>query len=93
MSKFKINFIGSLGCLILLTILITPSSAQSTEQININTASIEELMRLPYVGNTVAHRIFEYRQKHGPFKRPQDIVIIKGLSAKRYRQISSLIRI
>ena len=50
-------------------------------------------MRLPYVGQTVARRILEYRRKHGPFKRSQDIIIIKGLSAKRYREVAHLIRI
>jgi competence protein ComEA len=71
--------------------LLSPGRAQ--ERINLNTASVAELTRLPFVGNTVAHRILEHRRKHGPFKRPQDIIVIKGLSAKRYRQIAHLIRI
>ncbi|MBS1806878.1 MAG: helix-hairpin-helix domain-containing protein [Acidobacteria bacterium] len=72
-------------------LLLSPTWAQ--ERINLNTAPVEELMRLPYVGQTVARRILEHRQKHGPFKRPQDIIIIKGLSTKRYREIAHLIRI
>ena len=74
-----------------LCLLISPGKAQ--ERINLNTASAEHLMRLPYVGQTVANRILEHRRKHGPFKRPQDLIVIKGLSAKRYRQIAHLIRI
>jgi competence protein ComEA len=72
-------------------LLLSPGRAQ--ERINLNTASAEELTRLPFVGATVAQRILEHRRKHGDFKRPQDLIIIKGLSAKRYRQIAHLIRI
>ena len=67
--------------------------SQTNERINLNTASGTELMRLPYVGQTVARRILEHRSKHGPFKRLQDVIVIKGLSAKRYREIAHLIRI
>jgi len=63
------------------------------EQINVNTATIEELMRLPGIGPTLAARIVEYRTKHGFFKRPQEIIIVRGMSARRYRQIAHLIRI
>lgn len=65
---------------------------QSEERININTASIEELKRLPGVGQKLAERIIAHRSKHGAFKRPQDIVIVRGFSANRYRQLAHLIR-
>jgi competence protein ComEA len=66
---------------------------QSEERININTASATELTRLPGVGPTLAASIIEHRRKHGPFKRPQDIIIVRRVSAKLYRQIAHLIRI
>ena len=72
---------------------MSPVRSQTDGRVNLNTASAAELMRLPFVGNTVAQRILGHRQKHGGFKRPQDLIIIKGLSAKRYRQIAHLIRI
>ncbi len=80
-------------CLLLFAfcLLLAPGRAQA--RINLNTASAAELTRLPYVGQSVAQRILDHRHKHGPFKRPQDLIIIKGLSAKRYREIAHLIRI
>jgi competence protein ComEA len=71
--------------------VVIPS--QNEERININTASVEELTRLPGIGPSIATRIVERRRKHGPFKRPQEIIVVRGMSAKRYRQISHLIRI
>ncbi len=74
-------------------LLLSPVRSQTDRRINLNTASAAELMRLPYVGSTVAQRILAHREKHGAFKHPQDLIVIKGLSAKRYREIAHLIRI
>ena len=68
------------------------SSSQNEERIDINTATVEELQRLPGIGPALASRIVEHRRKHGPFKRPQDVVIVRGMSAKLYRRIANLIR-
>lgn len=81
--------------LILLFFSIPGFSNQQTSEtrININTASAQELMQLPGIGQVCANRIVEYRRKHGAFKRPQEIIIVQGMSAKRYRRIAHLIRI
>jgi competence ComEA-like helix-hairpin-helix protein len=55
--------------------------SQNDERININTATAEELERLPGIGPTLASRIIEHRRKHGRFKHPQDIIIVRGMSA------------
>lgn len=89
----KTRLIGVICGLFFLLFFSSIGYSQTNGRINLNTAPAAELMRLPYVGQTVAHRITEYRRKHGFFKRPQDIIIIKGLSAKRYREIAHLIRI
>ena len=70
-----------------------PISFIQEERININTASIEELKRLPGVGQKLAERVIAHRTKHGAFKRPQDIIVVRGFSARRYRQLAHLIRI
>src|SRR5262245_733974 len=72
---------------------VSISSPQNEERININTASVEELQRLPGIGPALASRIVEHRRKHGLFKRPQDIVIVRGMSAKLYKRIAHLIRV
>ncbi|HEY8459158.1 MAG TPA: helix-hairpin-helix domain-containing protein [Blastocatellia bacterium] len=69
------------------------SGSQGEERININAASAEELRELPGIGPALASRIVEHRRKHGMFRRPQDIVIVRGMSAKLYRRIAHLIRV
>jgi len=70
------------------------SRPQNEERININTATDKELQRLlPGVGPALASRIVEHRCRHGLFKRPQDVVIVRGMSAKLYRRIADLIRV
>ena len=89
------------GFLFGLALILAPPSAaasishpQNEERININTASVEEMQRLlPGVGPALASRIVEHRRRHGPFKRPQDVVIVRGMSAKLYRRIANLIRV
>ncbi|HWQ35998.1 MAG TPA: helix-hairpin-helix domain-containing protein [Blastocatellia bacterium] len=73
-------------------LLLSPALAQQEERINLNTASARELMRLPGIGPTLAQRIVEHRHKHGPFRRPQDVIIVHRMNAKLYRRIAHLIR-
>jgi competence ComEA-like helix-hairpin-helix protein len=88
------------GFLFGLAFILAPPSAtasisrfQNEESININTAPVEELQRLPGIGPALASRIVEHRRRHGPFKRPQDVVIVRGMSEKLYRRIAHLIRV
>lgn len=65
----------------------------SSQQLNINTASADDLLRLPHVGPVVAGKIIEYRDKFGPFKRIEELMMIDGMSDARFRRIRSLIRV
>lgn len=48
-------------------------------KININTASVKELMTLKGIGHKVAERIVEYREAHGPFKKADDLRKVEGV--------------
>lgn len=60
-----------------------PGIAAGPKQVNINTASAEELMTLQKIGPKCAERIIEYR-KNTPFEKPEDIMNVKGIGPKTW---------
>lgn len=60
--------------------------------ININTASKEDLMRLPGVGEATAEKIMEFRQTK-KFRRPEDIMQIKGIGKKKFEAMREFVEV
>ena len=60
--------------------------------ININTASLETLEKLPHIGEKTAREIIEHREKFGKFRKPEDLLLIRGISDVKFREMRSLIK-
>lgn len=56
-------------------------------KLNLNTASAQQLTTLPGVGEKLAARIVEYRQKAGAFKSIQELMNVKGIGEKNLERI------
>jgi len=69
------------------------TNKQPTTKININTAPADELEKLPGIGKGLATRIVEHREKYGPFRKPEYLIIIRGISDKRFRALQDLITV
>jgi competence protein ComEA len=70
-----------------------PARALETPRVNINLASAAELEKLPGVGPALAARIVEHRERYGPFRRPEHLIILRGLSERRFKELRPLITI
>lgn len=64
-----------------------------SSKININTATLEELKMLPRVGDAIAQRIIDYREKNGPFRDIKDIKNVSGIGDKMFENIKDKITV
>ena len=60
---------------------------QETPLISINEASREELERLPGIGPALAARIVEHRERFGRFRRAEHLLLVRGISERRFLQL------
>ncbi len=74
--------------------ITAPPAVHTTDalfHININTASAQELEQLPGVGKVIAERIVAYRERYGRFRRPEELLMVNGVSDKQFREIQAMI--
>jgi competence ComEA-like helix-hairpin-helix protein len=69
------------------------SSQTATKTINLNTATAAELEVLPGIGKALATRIVEHRDQFGRFRRAEHLIIVRGISDKRFRALQHLITV
>lgn len=62
-------------------------------RVNINTASVEELMTLPGIGQAKAEQILAYRDANGSFSSEEEIMNVDGIKEGLYNRIKDGIRV
>ena len=80
--------------LLVLSLVLVPAAAMaqkakspSTEKVNLNTASVDQLETLPGVGPAMAKKIVEHRSKNGKFTKVEEILNIKGIGEKKFQKM------
>jgi comEA protein len=61
--------------------------------VKINTATTEDLARLPGIGATLAQRIIDYRAKNGSFSTKEDLKKVSGIGEKKYQAVKDYITV
>lgn len=68
-------------------------AAATKKVVNVNEASSEEIARLPRVGAKLADRIVAHRKEHGPFRRPEDLMQVKGVGEKFFATLKPYVTV
>ncbi len=68
-------------------------AAAAKKVVNINEASSAEIARLPRVGTKLADRIVAHRKEHGPFRRPEDLMQVKGVGEKFFASLKPYVAV
>ncbi len=61
--------------------------------VNINTADVKSLCTLPGIGESKAADIISFREKNGPYKKPEDIMKVPGIKENLYQKIQERIAV
>jgi competence ComEA-like helix-hairpin-helix protein len=70
-----------------------PVAPSTNGVLNLNTASEEELMRLPGVGPSKAKAILELRTQLKGFKKVEDLMRVKGIGRKTFKKLLPMLKL
>jgi competence ComEA-like helix-hairpin-helix protein len=76
-----------------MTTAVGPRAPNAAQRININTATRAELESLPGIGAGLATRVIEHRERYGPFRRVEHLIIVRGISERRFTELRPFISI
>ncbi len=66
---------------------------EAPKRINLNTATLEELIKLPGVGPVMAQRIVQAREANGKFTRVEELAHVKGIGKKRLAELKKVVTV
>ena len=71
----------------------TSETTGRQQLIDLNSATVEQLVTLPGVGQSKAKAIVKYREEVGPFLEVAQLTQVKGIGEKMLRKIESYVQV
>lgn len=83
------------GALVLVGLFLSslPALAAEGRRVNVNSADAAQLALLPRVGPSVAQRIVAFRKENGPFKAPEDLMLVQGIGEKTFQLLKPYVAV
>ena len=72
---------------------MTPEEFLMASSLDINSATREELMELPGIGEALADAIVGYREIHGPFASLEELEEVEGIGPERRKNLEIYLRV
>ena len=72
-------------------IIVIPKKKEEAKKISINSAGISELTQLPGIGEKIAQRIIDYRERYGGFRTLEDLMNVSGIGNVKFNKIKQYI--
>lgn len=66
----------------------SPGPTSTAIPLDLNRATAAELRTLPGIGPALASRIVEFRARHGPFAKPEDLTKVSGIGDKTFARLA-----
>lgn len=63
------------------------STSSSSEQVHLNSATVQDLQKLNGIGQKKAEQIIEYRDQNGGFKQIEDLTKVTGIGEKTFEKL------
>ena len=62
-------------------------------KVDLNTASLDELISIPYIGTYTAQNIIQYRKENGLFTNIIQVKSVKGIRDKNYTKFAKYLKV
>ena len=66
---------------------------QNTTGLDLNTATLQQLMLLPGIGETLGQRIIDYRTEHNGFTSVDELKQVSGIGDKKFAEIKPYVKV
>lgn len=90
-QKINVSVVLKDGGKVIVKALGEDANAGIDYKVNINSATVQELVALDGIGEKTAERIIAYREENGKFQSVDQIMNVSGIGENTYEKIKSII--
>lgn len=84
---------GDTGATGITLLVVKPDEGPQPQRIDINRAEVWLLEALPGIGEILARRIAEYRDRNGPFRNTRELMLVEGIGSSIFEGIEQMVTV